>query len=193
MPLLPAEPSCFPPGLLEGTAEDVRAGRAWTVLHTKPRQEKSLARRLTKGSVPFYLPTVTRRNRISNRLMTSHVPLFPGYVFLLADPAERLRCLETNCVVRTLPVPDQEGLWQDLTQVERLIASGAPIDAVDNLVPGALVEIRSGPLTGLKGKILREASGNRFVVQVDFIQRGAAVLLSDTHLVALADECAARG
>ena len=32
---------------------------------------------------------------------------------------------------------------------------------------------RSGPLAGLKGKILRTASGRRFVVEVDFIQQGA--------------------
>jgi len=191
MPVLAAEPNCFPPALFDPATPDVRAGRSWWVLHTKPRQEKSLARRLTAGRVPFYLPTVARRNRIRNRVFCAHVPLFPGYLFLLADAAERQRGLETRCVVRTLPVPDQERLWHDLGQVERLIASGAPIDPETNLAPGALVEIRTGPLAGLKGKILREASGNRFVVQVDFIQRGASVLLSDYSLAAIADECAA--
>jgi transcriptional antiterminator RfaH len=191
MPLLPAEPSYFPAALFDAESDSVSAGRTWWVLHTKPRQEKSLARRLTATGTPFYLPTIVRRNRIRNRVLCSHVPLFPGYVFLLADGAERLRCLETNCVVRSLPVPDQEGLWHDLAQVERLIASGEPIDPETRLAPGSVVEIRTGPLAGLKGRILREASGHRFVVQVDFIQRGASVLLDDVVLSAVVEENAA--
>src|SRR5262249_10144429 len=107
-----------------------------------------------------------------------------------ATSPERLRSFETKCVVRSLPVSDQDRLWHDLGQVERLIASGAPVDPESRLVPGKLVEIRSGPLFGLKGTILREASGNRFVVQVDFIQRGASVLLSDYSLTAVAHEAA---
>jgi transcriptional antiterminator RfaH len=185
MPLLPPEPSYYPATLFASGSAEIGAGRAWWVLHTKPRQEKSLARRLFAAHIPFYLPTITRRNRFRNRVLCSHVPLFPGYVFLMADGAERLRCLETNCVARSLPVPDQDGLWHDLAQVERLIASGEPIDPETRLIPGAVVEIRTGPLAGLKGRILREASGHRFVVQVDFIQRGASVLLDDVALAAV--------
>jgi transcriptional antiterminator RfaH len=190
MPLLPAEPSCYPPALF-ADADAARAGRGWWVLHTKPRQEKSLARQLSLGRIPFYLPTVARHSRIRDRAFCSFLPLFPGYLFLLADAAERQRTLETRRVVRALEVPDQGQLWHDLGQIERLIASGQPIFPQDGLIPGALVEIRTGPLAGLKGKILREASGHRFVVQVDFIQRGASVLLNDYSLAALADDRAA--
>jgi transcription antitermination factor NusG len=45
-----------------------------------------------------------------------------------------------------------------------------------------MVEITSGPLAGLRGRILRSASGQRFVVQIDFIQRGASVELDDFTL-----------
>ncbi len=190
MPLLPAEPRCYPTALFADGGPS-RAGRAWSVLHTRPRQEKTLARRLTQARVPFYLPTVARTSRVRNRVFAAHLPLFPGYLFLLGDAAERQRGLETRCVVRALAVPDQERLWHDLTQVERLIASGAPVLPEDGLVPGARVEVRSGPLAGLTGTILRGASGHRFVVQIDFIQRGASVLLSDYSLAALPDDRAA--
>jgi hypothetical protein len=52
-------------------------------------------------------------------------------------------------------------------------------------VAGATVEIRHGALAGLKGKIIRAASGNRFVVQIDFIQQGASVLLDGFCLEAV--------
>jgi transcription antitermination factor NusG len=100
-------------------------------------------------------------------------------VFLLANREERIAALTTARVVQPLRVVGQEELWHDLAQIYRLIASGAPVMPEERLFPGALVEISSGPLAGLKGKILRAASGSRFVVQVDFIQRGASVLLDD--------------
>jgi len=157
-------------------------GRAWWVLHTRPRQEKCLARRLHRQRIPFYLPLYARRRRVRGSLVTSYLPLFTSYVFLLANREERIAALATARVVQPLRVVGEEELWRDLAQVYRLIASGAPVAPEEQLSPGALVEITSGPLAGLKGKILRAASGSRFVVQVDFIQLGASVLLDDFTL-----------
>ena len=45
MPILPAEPDCYPPDLWENPASIVRQGRGASggALHTKPRQEKAIA------------------------------------------------------------------------------------------------------------------------------------------------------
>jgi transcription antitermination factor NusG len=185
MPVLAAEPNIFPPELLTSPLQPESCPGQWWVLHTRPRQEKSLARQLGELRVPFYLPIVARRFRVRGRAMTSHMPLFPGYVFLLADRDQRLVALATNRVVRTLPVNDQPQLWHDLMQLQRLIATGSPITPEERLAPGSKVEIHSGPLAGLKGKIVKQATGHRFVVEVDFIQRGASVLLDDCCLSSL--------
>lgn len=183
MPLLPAEPGLYPEKLFEQPEEFDRAGRVWWVLHTRPRQEKSLARQLHELQIPFYLPLIRKRHTLRGRLLTSHVPLFGGYVFLLGSREERLAAFTTRRIVQTLEVGDQAGLWNDLHQVYRLIASGAPVTPEDKLAPGMEVEIKSGPLAGLRGRILRTASGQRFVIQVNFIQRGASVLMDDFNLV----------
>src|SRR5262249_29837258 len=91
--------------------------------------------------------------------------------------------LATKRVVRSLTVNDQARLWGDLRQLERMIALGQPITPESRLGPGMPVEISSGPLAGLRGKILRNASGRQFVVEVDFIQKGASVVLDDCVLV----------
>jgi transcriptional antiterminator RfaH len=155
--------------------------RLW-VLHTRPRQEKSLARQLHGNRIPFYLPCISRRLRYRDRVMTSHVPLFPGYVFLRGDNDARVAALETSRVIQAIHVIDQDRLWQDLRQINQLIATGEPITPEERLVPGSIVEIRNGPLTGLRGKILRSASGNRFVVEVDFIHKGASLIIDDFAL-----------
>jgi len=186
MPILQAEPQVYPECLFE-QARERSSDRNWWVLHTRPRQEKSVARQLHAGSMPFYLPLISRRLHMRQRVFTSYLPVFGGYVFLLAEPDERLMALATKRIVRSIPVADQDGLWHDLTQMYRLICSGAPITPEDRLSPGALVEIRSGPLAGLRGKILDKASRRRFVVEVDFIQRGASVLLDDFTLAPVMD------
>ncbi len=182
MPILVPEPAHFPESLFDDGKAVVGPDRVWWVLHTKPRQEKSLARELHKRQTPFYLPLIRKRWRTRGRLMNSYVPLFDGYLFLLADRQERVAALTTNRIVRTLEVQDQDRIWADLHQVYRLIATGAPVTPEDKLAPGMAVEIKSGPLAGLRGTILSTASGRRFVVQVDFIQRGASVLIDDFTL-----------
>ena len=65
MPLLPLEPFVFPDDLLAGPpGED--PGR-WWVLHTKPRAEKSLARRFVDRGTSFFLPLHEKQLRRSGR------------------------------------------------------------------------------------------------------------------------------
>ncbi len=178
MPLLPLEPFVFPDDLLDQSDQPAAAqeGSApWWVLHTRPRAEKSLARRLLRATTPFFLPLCKRQWRHRGRLLCSYVPLFPGYVFLRADSQLVFKTLETNLVARVLPVPDQAQLHGDLARVYCLIASDAPLTPEERLKPGALVEITSGPLAGLDGKVLRRGKQLKFIVEVQFLQSGVSV------------------
>ncbi len=185
MPVLAREPAIFPQDLFAVDQRTAHTDRRWYAMHTMPRQEKSLARQLVKAAVPFYIPLVSRRYRLRNRMVASHVPLFPSYAFILADRQERIAALGTQRIVRPLDVDDQEQFWKDLAQIERLLAAGAPILPEDKLKPGMMVVIKNGPLQGLQGTILRTESGRRFTVQVNFIQRGASLMLDDYVL----EEC----
>lgn len=175
MPLLPLEPFVFPDDLLEQSATVHEETAPWWVLHTRPRAEKSLARRLLRTTTPFFLPLCKRQWRHRGRLLCSYVPLFPGYVFLRAESQSVFKTLETNLVARVLPVPDQTQLHSDLARVYCLIASDAPLTPEERLKPGDLVEITSGPLAGLDGKVLRRGKQLKFIVEVQFLQSGVSV------------------
>ncbi len=175
MPLLPLEPFVFPDDLLDQPAFLPELITKWWVLHTRPRAEKSLARRLLRSTIPFFLPLCKRQWRHRGRLLCSYVPLFPSYVFLRGDHPAVVKTLETNLVARVLPVEDQAQLHGDLARVYCLIASDAPLTPEDRLKPGALVEIISGPLAGLEGKVLRRGKQLKFIVEVQFLQRGVSV------------------
>lgn len=180
MSILPPEPHLYPEYLFDATEQQAVPARKWWVLHTRPRQEKCLARRLFHIRIPFYLPLVWQSH--PGRAARSYIPAFPGYLFLFGDGHERIVSLSTNRVVRTLEVIAQDDLWNDLHQVYRLIGSGQSLCPDQRLEPGTRVEIKSGPLTGLRGRVVTAGAGRRFVVEVDFIQRGISVLLNDVRL-----------
>ena len=117
---------------------------------------------------------------VTGPLLTLHD--VSGYLFLLAGPDERVSALATKRVARAIPVSDGAALWRDLKQIHHLIAAGLPLTPEERLSPGTPVEIRSGPLVGMRGTVVRAASGRRFVVSVDFIGAGASVMLDDYML-----------
>jgi transcriptional antiterminator RfaH len=174
MPLLPLETFVFPEDLLTQPQPHAETSR-WWVLHTRPRAEKSLSRKLLQGDVHFFLPLCKKQWRNRGRVHRSYLPLFPGYIFLQSDDQTVARTVETNLVARILPVADQIRLHDDLAQVYRLIATGAPLAPEERLQPGSLVEIINGPLAGLEGKIIRRGKQLKFLVEVEFLQRGVSV------------------
>src|SRR5579885_2398883 len=109
MPLLPMEPFVFPDDLL--TAPPAPANDSpWWVLHTRPRAEKALARKILSQDLSSFLPLYTKLWRSRGRLLCSYAPLFTGYLFLCGDHEARRRALETNLVANCLPVPDPRRL-----------------------------------------------------------------------------------
>ena len=175
MPVLPLEPFVFPEDLFARPIDFATTPSRWWVLHTRPRAEKALARSLLQHNVCFFLPLFHRDRRVRGRVVTSHLPLFPGYVFLLGDQQARLQALTTNLVAHPLAVGDQPELHADLERVYSLMASGASVAPEERLPPGTPVEITAGPLSGLEGKVIRRGRRMKFVIEVHFLQRGASV------------------
>src|SRR5260370_1443928 len=176
MPMLPLELFVFPDDLFcSQECRGPEGSARWWVLHARPRAEKELARRFLCRQHPFFLPLYKRQWRERGRLRCSHLPLFPGYIFLHGDDQARSTALETNLVVRVLAVADQPQLHADLGRVYHLMTAGLPLVPEERLQPGRLVEITGGPLAGLRGKVLRRKKQLEFLVEVDFIGRGVSV------------------
>ena len=179
MPLLSSEVFIHPAELLAADPQPALGAEPsspqWWVLHTRPRAEKALARRLLARSVGFFLPQYERRWLNRGRPLSSHLPLFPGYLFLHGDEAGRLAALETNLIVNCLRVTDQQRLREDLDRVYRLMTSDAPLTPEEQLGAGDWVEIIEGALMGLQGRVTRCGKNLRFTVEVHFLQQGVSV------------------
>lgn len=174
MPYLPSETTLFPESLF-AAPRDTSGSDRWWVLHTRPRAEKTVARILAAKQVPFFLPFYQQRKRVQRRTVTSYLPLFAGYLFLRGGDQERVVAFETNRIANCLRVEDQVTMDRDLFRVFSSIQSGMPMLPEERIQPGTPAEIVSGPLAGHQGLVIRSGKNLKFVIEVNFLQRGAAI------------------
>jgi transcriptional antiterminator RfaH len=135
-----------------------------------------------EGGVPFYLPQYRKDHDSADRLRSSYLPLFPGYVFFRATGAQRLLALRSNVIVTTLEVADQPLLEAELESLWRLQQSGACLVPHPYLGPGDRVRITDGPFKGLTGTVLREKGQLWLVVSVTLLRRAVAAELERSAL-----------
>lgn len=181
MPILAAEPDHFPPELFDsaGVMEEEPAGNWWLV-YTRSRKEKEMMRRLYAARIAFYGPMIHRRSRSpSGRVRESHVPLFPGYVFLFGEEQARLAALQTNCVSTISAVNDGDRLASELASLAQLIASERMVLPEQRLEPGVKVRVTSGPLRGQEGTVIERRGKRRLMVAINLLQQGASVDLDE--------------
>ena len=178
MPILSKESDIFPEDLFELPTADA----PWEIAHLRSRQEKVVARMLREAGMPFYLPQITQKSKKSGRTFVSHLPLFPGYIFLRRVKGLRETLWRTSAVVNNIEVPDQEKLTAELEQLRQLQTSGAVLTPTVELVPGDAVHIKEGVFAGYSGVVVEERGSLRLIVCVSILHKSVAVEFSREHL-----------
>src|SRR4051812_9910102 len=125
MPLRPPEAITFPADLFSALGQHP-ADHRWWVVQTRPRGEKACARLLRTAGAAYFLPQYTRSWRKGGRNFQSHLPLFPGYLFVYGDRRAREAALGTRLVVREVPVGDHPQLARELVCVHAVLTGGPP-------------------------------------------------------------------
>lgn len=146
---------------------------AWYAAYTRANHEKQVARQLEERAVEHFLPLYSSVRRWKDRRIRLELPLFPGYVFVHFALGDRLRVLQIPSVVRLVGVNGQPTALPD-AEMEILRSrlpecSGA--EPCPFLKIGRRVRVKTGPLAGLAGILVRRRSGPRVVISIDLIAR----------------------
>ncbi|MGK2858889.1 MAG: transcription termination/antitermination protein NusG [Thermoanaerobaculia bacterium] len=117
------------------------------------------------------------RNRAieKSRIRLSHLPLFPGYVFLRHSLDERLVVRQSDVIVSLLEVTDQFALAGELGQLRDLQAAGASLIPCPWIGVGDAVKITEGSFKGYRGVVVREHGRERLIVSIDLVRQSVAV------------------
>ncbi len=154
----------------------------WWLIHTKPRQEKKLAESLVSRDVPHYLPVKKSKAVTRGRTRMTDTPLFTGYLFLKADPEQRRLALETNRIVASHPIADEEKITQQLSDLADLIEKGVPLLLEERLVSGQSVRVTAGLLKDKRGVVIRRVGKTRLFIFVNELLGGVSLEI-EQHLL----------
>ena len=149
----------------------------WYALHTCANHEKVVARQLELRSFESFLPLYEKMSRWKDRQIKVQLPLFSGYVFVRMALSEKLRALQIPGVVRLVGFGGQAAPidGDEMQALKRGLEGGRLAEPWPYLSVGRRVRIKSGPLQGLEGVLVRKKSICRFVLSLHLIQRSMAV------------------
>lgn len=150
--------------------------RDWYVLHVKPRTEKKVVSFLESYRFFQYLPLYVKVRKVQRRKVRTELPLFPGYVFTKLYPDERIKILQTNLIVQTIPVPRPREMIHQLRHISRASRNAPAIEVANPFKAGDLVRVKYGPFRGIEGYMKREGADSKIVVNLDIL--GQAVEMS---------------
>jgi transcription antitermination factor NusG len=149
----------------------------WYALWTRSRHEQVVREQLQQKSIEAFLPTVTKWSRWKDRKKKIDWPLFPGYCFARFNAIERLPVLKCAGVVSIIsfegepaPIPDLE-----IDGIRQLVESDLAYDPCPLIREGEMVEVKSGPLKGVVGRLVRKSEKARLVLSVDLIGQAVSV------------------
>ena len=150
----------------------------WFAIWTRSRHEAVVREELRLRQIEAFLPTITKWSRWKDRKKKIDWPLFPGYCFARFDPADSLQILKCTGVVSIVsfegkPAPIGE---REVESIRVLVGSELQYDPCPLLKEGEVVEVVSGPLRGVMGRLLRKDGPRaRLVLSVDLIGQAVSV------------------
>jgi len=154
-----------------------RWGSGWHALYTRHQYEKIVAQALSGKGFEIFLPQYHTVHRWKDRRKELLLPLFPNYVFIRGGLDRMLNILTTPGVHslvawggRPAGIPQEE-----IDVVRRLVESSLRIEPHPFLKCGDWVRIKSGPLEGIQGILVRKKSAFRLVLSVEMLARSASV------------------
>ncbi|MGA9352068.1 MAG: UpxY family transcription antiterminator [Terriglobales bacterium] len=160
------------------TSATKETGRAdWYALHTASRHEKRVADQIHQQGIACFLPLYRSVRCWKDRRKEVAMVLFPGYVFVQMASQSRLRVLQLPGAVRIVTFNGQPAVLpeEEIENLRTRLSSSGTIEPHPYLSVGRQVRVRSGPLQGLEGIIVRTKERCRVVLSIHLIMRSVAV------------------
>ena len=159
----------------------------WFAVAVRTRWERTVKSSIISKGYTCFVPTFKERRRWSDRWKEIESPLFPGYVFTQLDLVNRLPVLTSPGVlyiVGTGKIPTAVDP-EEISAIQLVARSGFMAKPHPYLQVGQAVSISEGPLTGLRGVVLKIKSEVKLILSVTLLRRSIAVEIDKTCVSAL--------
>jgi transcription antitermination factor NusG len=169
--------SAVPLGATCSVAPDgLVAPQSWYAVSVFPRHEKHVAQLLEARGVNYLLPLYSSLRRWKDRRKQIDMVLFPGYVFVNIGLEGRVGVLKAPGVARFVTFQGRPAVIPDyeIQAIGTSVKAGIAMQPHPYLKKGQRVRVRSGPMTGVEGILVRRKDGYRVVLSINLIMSSVA-------------------
>lgn len=165
------------------TTHSVHFENDWYALRIRYQHEAAAAALLALKDFRFFLPTYQTVRRWKDRKKLLSQPLFPGYLFVEDASDRKLQILNTPGVCSIISVAGTPAVIanDEFACIRRAVESTYPVGPHPFLNEGDTVQVRSGPLAGMEGILVRRKDTCRLVISVQMLGRSAAVEIDSSE------------
>lgn len=162
---------------------------AWHALYIKSRAEKKAEVELQAQGIETFLPLQRKLRQWSDRKKWVEIPLISGYLFVKVCRKEYDQVLQSNYVVSYVRFEGKAAIVPD-EQIEclQLMLNQSDIEVEitrEKLKPGQLVEVISGPLIGLKGKLQKMRGKNKVAIEMEQLGYSALIEIETSDIISI--------
>jgi transcription antitermination factor NusG len=149
----------------------------WCAIYTRHQHEKAIAQILSAKGLEVFLPLYKASRRWKDRTVQLSLPLFPCYLFLRGITWRRLEVVTTPGIISILGIDGEPARIPEaeIESVRKAIEWGNRVEPHPFLQCGDRVRVKSGPLQGVEGILVRKKNFYRLVLSVEILERSAAV------------------
>ena len=157
----------------------------WYAVYVKSRAEKKVAAELLHLGIDHYLPLKRVLKQWSDRKKWIDEPLFKSYLFVFIDQSEYYDVLQVPGIVKyisferkAVAIPQQQ-----IDAIKYYLSEIEPEEEfLDDWEKGQKVEVISGSLTGLIGKLIENRGKHRLVVEIEAIGHSITIQIQKNKL-----------
>jgi len=142
----------------------------WYAIRVKSRSEKKVYSDLIEQKIEAYLPLQRKLRQWSDRKKWIEMPLISGYVFVYISRKEYESVLRTYNVVCYVYFEGKAAIIrdEDINLLKRMLGQ-VEVEleiTLEQLKPGQMVEIISGPLCGIIGELIDFKGNNKVALRI---------------------------
>jgi len=158
----------------------------WHALHTKHQHEKYVTDILAEKGFQVFCPTYAEVHRWKDRRKEVRIALFSGYLFFAGGLDRRIDLLSTPGVHTIVSFGSTPAVVpaEEISAIRLATTSLQTVEPHPFLQEGQKVRLKSGPLSGVEGILLRWKDSFRLVLSIELLGRSVAVEVEQCDITA---------
>jgi len=165
----------------------------WYAVYTRHQHEKTVAQSFSRNGCEVFLPLYGVVRQWKDRTKQLSLPLFPCYVFFRGGLERRVSILSTPGIHSIVMIAGQPApiAATEIEAIRMAVNSSLRVEPHPFLRCGDRVRLRSGPLAGVEGILLRKKNICRLILSTALLERSVAVEVDANCVERVADAVAA--